>query len=273
MVSITSLALLVAAGTAVAAWVSVGSARISYAGLQIALAFFMCVIQGFAPTWYFYTIRDRLIGILLGNVVITLVFLYVWPVRAGAAMWSSFGSALRAMADLARVGSRSEDQAVVAREIQGLRVQADRHFAAAQQSAEEESFELWSGGSDALAAPDRLQAATAEAQAIFLTQLALASQRPNVAPTALPETLIAGTRRFNAVVAESLDGIADRAQAVASRALPDLRGALAAVSGLVHAEVPLVADPEVALQVQGWLALYRALVPRLERLGSGSLVR
>src|SRR5262249_4442352 len=141
MESITSLALLVAAGTAVAAWVYVGSARISYAGVQIAFAFYVCVIQGFEATWYFYTIRDRMIGILLGNVVITTVFLSVWPVQAGAAVWTSFGSALRAMADLARVGSRSEDQTVVAREIEGIRLQAARHFAAAQQSAEEQSFE------------------------------------------------------------------------------------------------------------------------------------
>src|SRR5262249_37075895 len=102
--SITSLALLVAAGTAVAAWVYVGSARISYAGVQIAFAFYVCVIQAFAPSWYFYTIRDRLIGILLGNAVISFAFLSVWPVRAAAAMWTSFGSALNAMADLARVG-------------------------------------------------------------------------------------------------------------------------------------------------------------------------
>ena len=81
MESITSLTLLVAAGTAVAAWVVLGSPRIAYAGVQIAFAFYVCVIQGFEPTWHFYTIRDRLVGILLGNVVITLVFHYVWPMR------------------------------------------------------------------------------------------------------------------------------------------------------------------------------------------------
>jgi hypothetical protein len=89
MESITSLTLLVAAGTAVAAWVTLGSPRISYAGVQIAFAFFVCVIQGFAPTWYFYTIRDRLVGILLGNVVITLVFQHVWPERPSEASLSS----------------------------------------------------------------------------------------------------------------------------------------------------------------------------------------
>ena len=266
--SITSLALIVAAGSAVAAWVYLGSARISYAGVQIAFAFFVCVIQGFDPSWYFYTIRDRLIGILLGNTVISLVFLSVWPVRAGAAMWTSFASALRTMADLARVGGRSEDQAVVAREIQGLRVQAYRHFVAAQQSAEEDAFEWSASRPDVAATRDRLQAATAEAQAVFLTQLAVASQRPNVAPAEVPEALVASTRRFDAAVAESLDAIADRAQAAASRDLPDLRAPLAAVA----AELPRIGNPELAVQVEGRLALYRELVPRLERLGAGSAI-
>src|SRR2546427_24277 len=49
MESITSLTLLVAAGTAVAAWVVLGSPRIAYAGVQIAFAFYLCVIQGFEP--------------------------------------------------------------------------------------------------------------------------------------------------------------------------------------------------------------------------------
>jgi multidrug resistance protein MdtO len=270
--SITSLALLVAAGTAVAAWVYVGSACISYAGVQIAFAFYVCVIQGFAPSWDFYTIRDRLIGILLGNAVITMVFLSVWPVRAGAAMWASFASALRAMADLARVGSRSDDQTVVAREIQGLRLQAYRHFATAQQSVEEEAFEWTASGADVAAARDRFQAATAEAQSVFLTQLAVASQRPNVAPSELPEGLVTGARRFDAVVAESLDVIADRAETAATRDPPDLRLPLAAVTGVMRAEIPRIANPEVVVQVEGRLALYRELVPRLERLGSGGLI-
>jgi multidrug resistance protein MdtO len=248
--------------------VYLGSARISYAGVQIAFAFFVCVIQDFGPSWYFYTIRDRLVGILLGNIVITLVFLTVWPVRARAAMWTSLASALRTMADLARVGSRSDDQTVVAREIQGLRVQAYRHFAAAQQSAEEDAFEWSASGPDAVEARDRLQAAAAEAQAVFLTQLAVASQRPNVAPAELPEALVAGTRRFDGLVAESLEVIADRVQDAASRDVPDLNAPLADLTGLMRAEVRRIADPEVALQVEGRLALYRELVPRLERLGS-----
>jgi len=278
MESITSLTLLVAAGTAVAAWVVVGSPRIAYAGVQIAFAFYVCVIQGFEPTSYFYTIRDRLVGILLGNTVITLVFYYVWPVQASAAMWTSLASALRAMAQLATVGSRSDDQTVVAREVQGLRLQAYGDFAAAQRSADEAAFELSAEGPEglgavALAARERLQRATADAQSVFLTQLAVAQQRPNVAPAELPDALIHGLRRFDAVVGESLAAIADRAERTVDRALPDLRTPLAAVTDLIRTEVATIASPEVVAHVEARLAVYREIVPRIERLGVSELRR
>jgi len=79
MESIASLALLIAAVSALAGWVAAGSERIAYGGLQIALAFSMCLLQGFAPDTSFDKIRDRLVGILLGIAVTTLVFRYLWP--------------------------------------------------------------------------------------------------------------------------------------------------------------------------------------------------
>jgi hypothetical protein len=81
MESIVSLAFLTAAGAALAGWVAAGSERISYAGLQIALAFFMCIFQGFAPDTHFATIRNRVVGILLGILVTSVVFYNLWPER------------------------------------------------------------------------------------------------------------------------------------------------------------------------------------------------
>jgi multidrug resistance protein MdtO len=271
MESITSLALLVAAGTAVAAWVTVGSPRISYAGVQIALAFYMCVIQGFAPTWYFYTIRDRLIGILLGNVVITLVFYYVWPVRAADEMWKGLGAALRAMARLATVGSHSDDQAEVLQRTGSLRAQASGDFATAQQWADDAAFELSGAAPERLAARERLQRAAADAQSVFLTQLALAHQRPAAASVGVPDGVVAAARRFDAVVGEYLDVIADRAQGTAPRDTPELRASLQAATARMRAESQLFANAQLATQVEGRLALYRELVPRIERLSSAEV--
>jgi uncharacterized membrane protein YccC len=81
MTSIASLALLVTAVTLLAGWVAAGSERIAYAGLQIGLAYYICILQGFAPDTDLEGIRDRFVGIVFGIVVTMLVFRYIWPER------------------------------------------------------------------------------------------------------------------------------------------------------------------------------------------------
>src|SRR5215472_15580945 len=186
MESITSLVLVVAAGTVIAGWVNLGSPRISYAGVQIAFAFFVCVIQGFAPEWHFDTLRDRLVGILLGNVVITLVFLYVWPVDALIALRRSLAAALRTTTRLATVESETDDPAVMARSTAALRAEADRSFGAVQQSLEEAAFEPDVPGERDLDTRAALQRVTIDAQAVFLNQLAIARHRPEFPLALLP---------------------------------------------------------------------------------------
>lgn len=79
MTSIGQLMLLVFAGTLCAAWVSVGSERISYAGVQIGLAFLLTVLQGFGPDVELSVAMDRILGVLLGNAVMYVMFTRVWP--------------------------------------------------------------------------------------------------------------------------------------------------------------------------------------------------
>ena len=82
METIASLVVVVAGAAAIAAWVATGSQRISYAGLQIAIAFFFSVFQGYAPDTDLDNVRNRVVGILFGLVVTGLVFQYIWPERA-----------------------------------------------------------------------------------------------------------------------------------------------------------------------------------------------
>jgi multidrug resistance protein MdtO len=84
LTSVIGLMWLVLAGAWLSAWIAFGSPRIAYAGFQIALVFFMCVIQGASPGYDLTVARDRTIGILLGNVVVYLVFTRVWPVSVAA---------------------------------------------------------------------------------------------------------------------------------------------------------------------------------------------
>src|SRR5437868_9540814 len=82
METIASLVVLVACAAATAGWVATGSERISYAGLQIAFAFFYSVFQGYAPDTDLDNVRNRVVGILFGLLVTAFVFKYFWPERA-----------------------------------------------------------------------------------------------------------------------------------------------------------------------------------------------
>ncbi|MFA5663269.1 FUSC family protein [Castellaniella sp.] len=84
MTSIGELMLLVFAVTLLAAWISTGSERSAYAGVQIGLAFMLTVLDGFGPSVEMSGALYRIMGILLGNVVLYLVFTRIWPISAAA---------------------------------------------------------------------------------------------------------------------------------------------------------------------------------------------
>jgi multidrug resistance protein MdtO len=100
MTDLGDLLLLLAPVSLLAAWVAYGSERISYAGLQIGLAFYLVVLQGYGPTIDMYTARDRTIGILFGNIVIFVVFTTIWPVSVANVVRSNLAQALEHLAAL-----------------------------------------------------------------------------------------------------------------------------------------------------------------------------
>jgi multidrug resistance protein MdtO len=100
MVSITSLVLLIVAASALAGWIASGTERISYAGLQFAFAFYLSIFDGFEPEVNLSTIRDRLVGIILGVIVSAVVFRYVWPEHAADRLRATLGRVLRTLSQL-----------------------------------------------------------------------------------------------------------------------------------------------------------------------------
>ncbi|QAX81265.1 FUSC family protein [Yersinia hibernica] len=84
-----------------AAWVSCGSERIAYAGVQIGLAFLLTVLQGFGPSTDLGVALDRVLGILLGNLVVYVIFTLLWPVAIVDAVRIHISNALKGLTSLA----------------------------------------------------------------------------------------------------------------------------------------------------------------------------
>ncbi len=86
------------------AWVALGSPRSNYAGMQMAIAFALALMTKSGPDINLTEIRDRIIGILVGVVVSTVVHALIWPEKEESSLRKSMSALLRAAADMAESG-------------------------------------------------------------------------------------------------------------------------------------------------------------------------
>jgi multidrug resistance protein MdtO len=79
-------------------------------------------LQGYAPATDLTVLRDRIAGILLGNIVITIVFSSFWPQSARSGVRAALAEALRAIGEVIRRPRNAEEARM--RTVQAL-VRAD----------------------------------------------------------------------------------------------------------------------------------------------------
>ena len=84
-----------------AAWIAVGSARSNYAGVQIAFAYTLALMSASGPAVDLSEIRDRLIGIVVGVAVSTVVHTLIWPEKEESSLRRNMADLLRAAAAMA----------------------------------------------------------------------------------------------------------------------------------------------------------------------------
>src|SRR5216110_2533899 len=142
MDTITSLVVVVACASAIAGWVATGTELISYAGLQIAFAFFYSVFQGYAPDTDLDNVRNRVVGILFGLIVTGLVFRYIWPERTIDRLRGALRQVLLQLAKLLVIPSPQTAVKQAKPKAQALVAEISRELEQAQRQAELIGFEI-----------------------------------------------------------------------------------------------------------------------------------
>jgi multidrug resistance protein MdtO len=84
----------------------------------MAFAFFLCVIQGSGPAFDLTVARDRIIGIIIGNLVTYLIFVNLWPVSISRRVDPSLAAAFRQLARMIST-EQPRERRLLASQVQG----------------------------------------------------------------------------------------------------------------------------------------------------------
>lgn len=271
MDTIASLLVATAFSCGLAGWVIAGSPRISYAGVQMGLAWVLTVLVGLGPTIDLAAPRDRVIGIVVGIGIALFIFRALWPELASVGMRSALVSALRHLGDLSRVALAEDSKGALGRPTGGFRWQVTHDFLDAMRLAAESRLEPQSRSDVSRAAQESLLRVLDSSQSTFLSLLAVVRRRLNAGT--FPEA----SKAHGALLALAddvppfLDAIADRIETGRDAALPTLDASLGRLREISRGETPAgpVPEPELS-ELRVRLALYETLVLKLHRLDARS---
>jgi multidrug resistance protein MdtO len=175
---IFGFALFFAAGTAIAAWFATSSPRLSFFGVQIALAFYFINLQDFQFQTDLTIARDKVIGVLLGILAMGFIFDRFGTKSDVEQLQKLLERNVRMLAQLAVcpvVGERAK----VVSQFSRLRSQINDNFASLESQTEVArfEFEFRHRREQAVAECGRIQQAQPALRSIYLLELSLLSHR------------------------------------------------------------------------------------------------
>jgi multidrug resistance protein MdtO len=224
--SIPWISLVVAVGTVFSAWFATASPRISYFGLQVALAFYLTLLQGFAEPTSLEPPRDRFVGVLLSIVVMGFVFDRLWPVTATGEMRREFVGTLRNMGRFADLIGEENREATGA-QIAKLRETINAGFANTHTNADSIKFEFGPEREKNLALRDNFLRWASAGRALYLLELSLGRALDYQSAThPVTSSRIAARRAFCVTAGNMLQQLADRVEGRTPTEASDLQGAL-----------------------------------------------
>ena len=207
--SIAGFTILFVLVTVFASWFMTSSPRLSYFGVQVALAFYLIHLHTFAMVSSLSIARDRVVGILLGLVMMWLVFDQLWGTTALVQMKKDFTAALRLLAQFAREPVSADLKVAIERSY-SLREAINSTFDRTRSSADAVLFEFGPSREQDLALRSRIKEWQPHLRTLFLMRIALWKFRVRLPGFELPQPVRLAQQEFDYQSGEVLDNLADR---------------------------------------------------------------
>jgi multidrug resistance protein MdtO len=201
--------------TALSSWFLTSGPRLSYFGLQLALAYYLIHLQEFAIQSSLSIARDRVVGVLFGLIMMWVVFDQLWGAPAVVEMRKALIESLRLLAELAREPV-SADLGIATDRYFSLRDTITKTFDSMRAFADGVLLEFGDSRPRNLAWRGRILQWGGELRTIFLTQITLWKYCTQTSGFELPKPMLTPLREFDDQSARLLDGMADRLDGKAS---------------------------------------------------------
>ncbi|WP_263349788.1 FUSC family protein [Acidicapsa acidisoli] len=254
--SIAGFAVLFVAVSMIGAWFATSSPRLAYFGVQIIVAFYLINLQEFREQISLGIARDRVIGILLGLLIMWVVFDKLWPTLAAVEMKQAFISNLRALAEFERQPLAGERKVAIERSY-SLRETINSNFDKVKSLADGLLFEFGPSRQKDLALRGQIREWQPQLRMLFLTRITLYKYRLQLPGFELPSEVGALQREFDWRLAAILERMANRLENTAPQEDHDFRSAFEHLENTVRACCIEGSHQSKAIDLEPFLSLSR----------------
>jgi multidrug resistance protein MdtO len=243
------------------AWICCGRGVSNTAGLQMAMGGTLVLLSRLGTTTDLVPARDRVLGILLGNVVFALISLSLWPVYAGSG--DRIAPILRQIAALLRSPAAGDEQAR-----QGQAMEIYRAVAREMSLQDEVRFEALSPRRQSAALLRAMLEVLAKLQAVLVATLELRRLDLGATATLSPavKAALGDVERAGASRLENLGRLLQAESTPPLSLTPE--AALHTLEERVTQLLPAPANPEHPWAGQAAVLLSTRLVTALQELGA-----
>ena len=231
--TIFGFTILFAVVTAISSWIATASARLSYLGVQLALAFYLINLQEFTIQTSLAIARDRVVGVMLGLVSMWLLFDRLWMHNALDEMQKIFARNLEMFAELTEQ-LLVEDQVQAIKRMRALRDQLNAGFDAVRAQSDAVLFEFGASRRRKLEIREDIRRWQPSMRTLLLVQITSAQYLSQNPLKQLPAPIADAGVALEEAVALVMRALASEVGGKASPPVPDLRGAAQRLGHAVH---------------------------------------